>query len=520
MRLRELLEYDDIVIQCHDNPDADALASAFGVYRYLAHYGKQADIIYGGANASLKSSLKLMAETLEIPVHHVKELKTPELLITVDCQYGSGNVTHFPAEQVAVIDHHLIATTLPKLNEVCSSLGSCSTLVWQMLKEEGLDVNADQNLATALYYGLYIDTNALSEITHPLDKDLRDEAAFSHELMNRYRNCNLTMEEMETAGMALLQSSYHEEYRFAVLRAGDCDSNVLGVISDLVLEVDAIDICLVFSVRKEGIKFSIRSCIKEARANELADELSRGMGTGGGHIGKAGGFIEMESLCRHYEEYCEEQGLYPRTQTSEEGGREIPSPSAIQSFLFRQMEQYFEHCKVIYADSCQLEGEEEELYERLPKALGYVWGESLFPVGTGATIRTMEGDIDIRIEKDIVLLIGVQGEIYIRNAQTFSKDYISFERPYVLNCEEYAPTIRSNSRGEVISLLDYAKICFPSGRHIARAKELQCNARIFYDSSDTYTLGKPGDYLVARWDETPGVFLLSNSVFKELYQKV
>ena len=31
MHLNELTKYNDIVIQCHDNPDADALASAVSV---------------------------------------------------------------------------------------------------------------------------------------------------------------------------------------------------------------------------------------------------------------------------------------------------------------------------------------------------------------------------------------------------------------------------------------------------------------------------------------------------------
>lgn len=32
MMLEELLGYDRITIQCHDNPDADAIASGFGLY--------------------------------------------------------------------------------------------------------------------------------------------------------------------------------------------------------------------------------------------------------------------------------------------------------------------------------------------------------------------------------------------------------------------------------------------------------------------------------------------------------
>ena len=35
MRLKELLQFDEIIIQCHDNPDADAIASGYGLYCYF-----------------------------------------------------------------------------------------------------------------------------------------------------------------------------------------------------------------------------------------------------------------------------------------------------------------------------------------------------------------------------------------------------------------------------------------------------------------------------------------------------
>ena len=32
MRLKDLLSFNDIVIQCHDNPDADALGSGYALF--------------------------------------------------------------------------------------------------------------------------------------------------------------------------------------------------------------------------------------------------------------------------------------------------------------------------------------------------------------------------------------------------------------------------------------------------------------------------------------------------------
>ena len=98
MRLRDLLRYDNIVIQCHDNPDADAIASGFAVYLYLKEQGKIPQLVYGGANRIRKTNLIMMIEDLHIPIRHVQELKETELLIMVDCQYGSGNAQVFEAK--------------------------------------------------------------------------------------------------------------------------------------------------------------------------------------------------------------------------------------------------------------------------------------------------------------------------------------------------------------------------------------------------------------------------------------
>ena len=43
-----------------------------------------------------------------IPFEYTKELdEIPELLLTVDCQYGERNVQKFDGKTVAIIDHHI-----------------------------------------------------------------------------------------------------------------------------------------------------------------------------------------------------------------------------------------------------------------------------------------------------------------------------------------------------------------------------------------------------------------------------
>ena len=138
MQLTELSGYDEITIQCHDNPDADTLASAFALYSYFQSLGKRSRMIYAGRNRIQKANLKLMVEKLNIPVEYVEDVNAYEnclpnhkvqgLLLTVDCQYGAGNVTRIAAENVAIIDHHQVEITNVEKSEINPQLGSCSTL--------------------------------------------------------------------------------------------------------------------------------------------------------------------------------------------------------------------------------------------------------------------------------------------------------------------------------------------------------------------------------------------------------
>lgn len=100
MQLSELLAYDDIVIQCHDFPDADAIAAGYGVYVYLKSFHKEVRLIYSGTTQITKPNLTLMIKHLQIPIEYVSTLDSPELLITVDCCYGEGNVNKFDASHM------------------------------------------------------------------------------------------------------------------------------------------------------------------------------------------------------------------------------------------------------------------------------------------------------------------------------------------------------------------------------------------------------------------------------------
>ncbi len=514
MKLSDLNSFHEIVIQCHDNPDADAIASGYALYRFFDAQGKKVRLIYSGEFRITKSNLVYFVESLRIPIEYVPVLsERPELLLMTDCQYGEGNVRRFEAENIAVIDHHQVAGELPHLHEVRSNLGSCCTIVWDLLKEEirrerkknKTPFSIDKEIATALYYGLYTDTNSFSEIAHPLDKDMRDALPYERGLILKLRNMNLSLGEAKIAGIALLGVEYYEENRYAILESEPCDPNILGIISDFFLEVDAVDICLVYSVLPVGVKFSVRSCTKETRANELAEYLSKGIGSGGGHEEKAGGFLQYELLAQRYKKY------------GESGKR---NDSVITTILRERMYAYFRSFDVIYAEETDLDVTGMEVYKKIPVPVGYVDPEAFIEKGRQATIRTLEGDLNFEVKEDTIIMIGLRGEVYPITGEKFESSYRISDAPLHLHLE-YEPTIRDTLTGEVFSLMAEAGSCIAEKDVRIYAKKLEKTLKIFTAwDEDRYMLGKKGDYLAVRQDDRKDIYIIERSIFKKSYEKV
>lgn len=493
MTLASLLKFDDIVVQCHDNPDADTIASGYALYQYFKNNSKNVRLIYSGRFQITKPNLLEMVESLSIPLEFVDALEDKGLLITVDCQYGAGNVQKFPARHIAIIDHHQQEIFGIAQTEIKAYLGSCATLVWELLKQENFDFGLYDNVSTALYYGLFTDTNNLAEIYHPLDKDMRDGLQYNRQLIRKLQNSNLTLSEIDIAAAALQKYQHDSDQNFAVFKAQPCDPNILGFISDIALQVNTIDMCVVFNELGDGIKFSVRSCIREVMANELAVFLAEGIGSGGGHAEKAGGYISLEKFSRQY------------------------GKTAIDEYFRSRMQHYCKSFDLVYSSNHHLDFNAMPIYKKAKITLGFVRSTDVFPQGSPLLLRTLEGDVETLSSEDVYIMIGIQGEVYPIRREKFERSYQEVDKPFDIQVQ-YAPTVRNRVSGEVLGLTNHMKACVSTGEVYIYAKPLTKDTKVFISwGYGKYMSGKIGDYIAVRQDDMTDVYIIGKDIFTKTY---
>lgn len=495
MRLSDLLAYESVAVQCHDNPDADAIASGYALCRYFAAQGKKPLFFHKSRHGVSKPDLRLLMEALDIGLAHAPDLQRVDgLLVTVDCQHGAGNVGLVAADTVAVIDHHVQSQPLPSLHVLHSSLASCSTLVWHMLHEEGFAL--DEALSTALVYGLYGDSNGFAELEHILDRGLRDISGVNLALLRRLKSSNLTLEDLHTASTALRALEYDREGRFVVVPVPPCDQNLLGFISDLTMQVDGVDMVVVFFENPAGVKFSVRTAVREVKANDLARWCAGdGMGSGGGHEEKAGGWIDRA----HYRL----RGL----------------PDNISAYFRDALNRHLAAYTVLDSTApLALRAEPWGSYVKLPVELGHVPCLPLFDGQKKLHIRMLEGDITVDVRDDLLLMIGLQGEVYPIAQAAFAQRYTVLDRAFAPSFA-HNPYVRDSETGKTMDLVTHARACVSRESRVL-ARRLEHGVKLFTAWDRTrYMRGDVGDWLVANPADPSDMYVVTQDLWPQLYRK-
>lgn len=291
-RLAALLDKDrPVLVQTHDYPDIDAVASAWGLAGLLGRRGFPAECSYRGKIRS-RSLSRLIAE-LGLPL-----LEEPSSLagaarqiVVVDGSPSNGNVSLYEGELVGVIDHHCkSAEPAAPFVDLRPGLASCSAIVHGYWAEAGDAPPRD--LATALLAGIQSDTDFLSR--RASSEDFAAYAALfaagDFEKASRIVRTVLDLRELGLAVRALESSELREGLLWACL-PGPSGQEVLAVLAEFVLRTEEIRAAVVMERGEGGVHLSVRSKDPALSAFALVRSALEGLGAGGGHSHSAGGFV-------------------------------------------------------------------------------------------------------------------------------------------------------------------------------------------------------------------------------------
>ncbi len=493
MKLQDLLVYNDILIQCHDYPDPDTIAAGFGIYCFMKKHGKKVRLIYSGIHDIRKPNLLIMIDRLGIPIEYMKEQEyEPELLITADCVHGEKNVTDFKAGTYAAIDHHVSSRNCSELYEIRPDYASCSSIIAVMLRESGFDYNSITSLATALYYGLYTDANSMSEVNHPADRDLRDFAKIEKDLMPQLINSVLTLREIQIAGEALNSINNDFKHHFAVTCAAKCDPNILGYVNDLIIQVDTVNVSVVCCFVSGGIRISVRSCVNDINAVELTRYITEGLGSGGGHRQKAGGFISLEKM--------------PGAD-----------PDSIVAFLIKRVTMYYENFDIIRAEEYTVDPDNMKIFVKKPQLMGFIPTRRISDDDTVFRIRSVEADFEVCACDDLIVMTDSRGSAYLIDRAKFDSTYEVTEGVFDVRSDYHPHAISFHTKPQKLIF----SCCRSRGGARVYARKLERNTKLYtiWDRQH-YISGMPGDYLVVRMDDQSDVYIIDSERFREIYEEL
>ena len=288
---------DEVFIQPHNVPDPDAIAASLGMYYLLSQRGIQKLAIVYDQEIEKANSLKML-ELFNVPIIRAADahtLGTEDWAVLVDAQKGNANITDLPTDEVAVIDHHEYKGNMGyRFEDVRPDVGSCSAIIADWFFENNIE--PPKHVATALLYGIFMDTDNLTRGASDFDIDMfyKLYALSDIAMIVELKGNEISVRDLELYAEAFKTVEIYDEVAF--LRLRNVNDSLLGAAGDIVVNVAGVNIVVAYSVRDNGVKLSVRSTRENVLANDLVRGIVEGCGVGGGHDNMAGGFIPRENL--------------------------------------------------------------------------------------------------------------------------------------------------------------------------------------------------------------------------------
>jgi nanoRNase/pAp phosphatase (c-di-AMP/oligoRNAs hydrolase) len=282
-RLHQILKtIKTLGILVHDNPDPDSIASALALKQIAASVDTEAEIVYHGEISRPEN--RAFVNLLDINLIHVDAINPSDydMLALVDTGTPGANNPLVSLDNVGIIiDHHGV----PEQNVLYTDIrdvGATATILTSYLEE--LDIDIDKRLATALLYGIRIDTQDYKVHVTPADLAAVTKLMqlSDREILFQIESPTMSTETLDIIGEAIHNKKISGSY--LISSVGFIHNiDALAQAADYLLNLEGVTAVAVFGMNEEKIHISARS--KDIRVNigAVMSQAFSDIGSAGGH---------------------------------------------------------------------------------------------------------------------------------------------------------------------------------------------------------------------------------------------
>lgn len=295
-KLVEILSGGTVYIQTHNYPDPDAIASAYGLQKLLEHFDISSVICYDGTAEKLSAQAMLNNFGIEmVCARDLTDMCETDKIVTIDSQKYNSNLTDLIGDEVACIDHHPTMIPCEYHYKDVRIVGACASLIAEYFFDN--DIPLEQNVASALVYGIKMDTADFSRGMTQFDVEMYAKLFpyADNDLLDRMKINTMEFGDLKAYGSAIENIQVFGNVGYAFIPFA-CPDALIAMISDFILALDIIEFSVIYAVRGDGFKFSVRSELPELHAGKIVHDALSSVGSGGGHARMAGGFAEGAKL--------------------------------------------------------------------------------------------------------------------------------------------------------------------------------------------------------------------------------
>ncbi len=300
-RLTELLSVVDpereVGIFSHDNPDPDAIASAFCLQHLLSEkHGANCVLGFGGVVGRHENQAMVRNLGLSLVPIRVLDFKRLGTIAMVDSQPGTGNNSLPEGTKIdIVIDHHPLRKESERARfvDVRPDYGSTSTILFRYLRAAKLGLPS--KVATAIMLGIKSDTRELERQASEEDMKayLQILPQADLQLLARIEHPRISRRYFQGFWEALSRSRVYGDAVVSML--GEVEHpDMVAEIADFLTPLE--EVRFVLSVGSDGEKLfvSLRTRQQQHDAGQMLRQVLKGLGRAGGHGRMAGGQVELK----------------------------------------------------------------------------------------------------------------------------------------------------------------------------------------------------------------------------------